>query len=311
MTGTVPEQVQDQSQATRAEAEPAAIGPVVVGVDGGPSARDALVLGRWGAEVLDVPLIVAVVHPAPAAIGPARVDAEWVADRHRAAQAILDGARAQLTGVTCAVQYRAIASSSAAHGLHDLAEQSRAAAIVVGSGRHGPQQRLFAGSTADRLLAGSVCPVAVAPAGMRVPPGALGRIGVAYVDTPDGQSALKVAARLARRTGTPLRLYTVVVEEGAALPPLVGADAEQAFLATAREAYEQALDKAATTADVATDWEIRSGEVVESLADLDDVDVLFCGSRGYGPARRVLLGGVSGRLVRRARRPIVVVPRSG
>ena len=27
--------------------------------------------------------------------------------------------------------------------------------------------------------------------------------------------------------------------------------------------------------------------------------MLFCGSRGYGPARRVLLGGVSARLVRR------------
>ena len=239
---------------------------------------------------------------------------QLVTDRfpYRADQLAVDGARAELSGVTCAVQYRAIASSSAAHGLHDLAEQSRAAAIVVGSGRHGPQHRLFAGSTAERLLAGSVCPVAVAPAGMPVPPGALGRIGVAYVDTPDGQSALKVAARLARRTGTPLRLYTVVAEEGAALPPLVGVDAEQAFLATAREAYEQALEKAAaTTAGVATDWEIRSGEVVESLADLDDVDVLCCGSRGYGPARRVLLGGVSSRLMRRAKRPIVVVPRSG
>jgi nucleotide-binding universal stress UspA family protein len=241
------------------------------------------------------------------------VDAEWVADRRRAAQTILDGARAQLTGVTCPVEYRAVASSSAAHGLHDLAEQSAATAIVVGSGRHGPQHRLFVGSTADRLLAGSVCPVAVAPAGMQVPPGSLGRIGVAYVDTPDGRAALQAAAWLARRTGTPLRLYTVVAPEGAALPPLVGADAEQAFLATAREAYEQSLEAAAaTTADVvSTDWDVRSGEVVESLAELDDVDVLFCGSRGYGPARRVLLGGVSARLMRRARRPVVIVPRSG
>jgi nucleotide-binding universal stress UspA family protein len=287
-------------------------GPVVVGVDGGPSAKDALVLARWGAEVLGVPLIVTVVHPEPAAIGPARVDAEWVADRHRAAQAVLDGARADLADVTCAVEYRAAASSSAAHGLHDLAEQTGAVAIVVGSGRSGPQQRLFAGSTADRLLAGSVCPVAVAPAGMRVPPGSLGRIGVAYVDTPDARQALATAARLAHLTDTPLRLYTVVAEEGAALPPLIGADAERAFLATAREAYEAALDKAAASALGANaDWQIRTGEVVETLADLDDVDVLFCGSRGYGPARRVLLGGVSGRLVRRARRPIVVVPRSG
>jgi len=47
------------------------------------------------------------------------------------------------------------------------------------------------------------------------------------------------------------------------------------------------------------------------LAGLDEVDVLFCGSRGYGPARRVLLGGVSAKLIKRATRPVVVVPRSG
>ena len=40
-----------------------------------------------------------------------------------------------------------------------------------------------------------------------------------------------------------------------------------------------------------------------------DVDVLFCGSRGYGPARRVFLGGVSTKLMRRAKLPIAVVPR--
>ena len=51
---------------------------------------------------------------------------------------------------------------------------------------------------------------------------------------------------------------------------------------------------------------------MESLAALgpDDVDVLVCGSRGYGPARRVLLGGVSSRLIRRAQLPVTVVPRA-
>ena len=41
---------------------------------------------------------------------------------------------------------------------------------------------------------------------------------------------------------------------------------------------------------------------MESLAALgpDDVEMLVCGSRGYGPVRRVLLGGVSSRLIRRA-----------
>jgi nucleotide-binding universal stress UspA family protein len=286
--------------------------PVIVGVDGGASAQDALLFGRWAAMTLGVPLVVAVVHPAPSAIGSGRVDAEWVADRHRAAEAVLDRARSVLGPDDSEVTYRVVASTSAAHGLHDLAEELAAETIVVGSGRAGAEHRLFAGSTAERLLAGSVCPVAVAPAAMETPPGVLGRIGVAYVDTPDGRAALTAAARLAARTGSPLRLYTVVAEADATLPFLVGQDAEHAFLDTARETYEMSLTRAAESVGAAgTDWEIRTGDVVESLADLDDVDVLFCGSRGYGPARRVLLGGVSARLVRRARRPVVVVPRSG
>jgi nucleotide-binding universal stress UspA family protein len=292
----------------------AAAHPVVVGVDGGESARDALRLARWAADTLGEPLVVAVVHPAPAVISSGRVDAEWIADRHRAAAAVLDDARTVLGDVP-GVRYRTVGSSSAAHGLHDLAEELNARTIVVGSGRSAPKQRLFAGSTADRLLAGSVCPVLVAPAGLAEPPGTLGRIGVAYVDTPDGRAALAEAGRFARHTGTPLRLYTVVAEGDAALPFMVGDDAEHAFLETARETYEQALEKAAGAVrgeqGCGADWRVLSGGVVDTLADLDEVDVLFCGSRGYGPARRVLLGGVSARLVRRARRPGVVVPRSG
>ncbi|GIF37296.1 universal stress protein [Actinoplanes xinjiangensis] len=284
-------------------------GPVIVGVDGAASSADALALGGWAATTLQVPLVVAAVHPAPSAIGSGRVDAEWISDRRAAAERALDEARA-LPGAVEA-EYRVIASSSAAHGLHDLAEQLSAALIVVGSAAAAPNARTFAGSTAERLLAGSVCPVALAPAGMPAPPGTLGRIGVAYVDTPDGRAALTTAARLADRTGTPLRLVTVVARGDAARPFLLGADAERAFLDTARESYEEALRKAAESVpDVTVEWELRSGDVVESLAELDDVDVLFCGSRGYGPARRVLLGGVSARLLRRARRPVVVVPRA-
>jgi nucleotide-binding universal stress UspA family protein len=284
---------------------------VIVGVDGGESGKDALILGRWAAGILGAPLVVTVVHPANAALGSGRVDAEWVADRHRAAEAVLNGARVVLEGVD-GVDFRTVASSSAAHGLHDLAEELQAQTIVVGSGRNAPKQRLFAGSTAERLLAGSVCPIAVAPAAMQTLPGAVGRIGVAYVDTPDGRAALEEAARLARGTSSPLRLYTVVAEGDSTLPWLVGQDAEHAFLETARETYEASLQKAVESVQgTEADWRLLTGDVVDALADLDEVDVLFTGSRGYGPARRVLLGGVSTRLVRRAKRPVVVVPRSG
>ncbi|GAB2603234.1 universal stress protein [Paractinoplanes abujensis] len=287
-------------------------GPVIAGVDGGTAAADALALGHWFAETLGAPLVVAVVHPAPAALGSGRVDAEWVADRHRAAQRVLDDARATLTGVRGEVAFRMVASSSAAHGLHDLAEQTQAAMVVIGSGRHATRERLMAGSTAERLLAGSVCPIAIAPAAMPAPPTEQRRIGVAYVDTPDGRTALTAAAEMARRTGDTLKLYTVVAEGDASLPFLIGDDVERAFLETARETYEQSLRKAADSLPgVTAEWQVVAGDVVDTLADLTDVDVLYCGSRGYGPARRVLLGGVSTRLIRRACRPLVVVPRSG
>ncbi|MFI5891532.1 universal stress protein [Actinoplanes sp. NPDC051513] len=281
-------------------------GPVIAGAPG----AGALTLGRWAASVQDVPLIVAVVHPAPAALGSGRVDAEWVADRHSAAESILDDARKVLSGSPA--EYRSVASSSAAHGLHDLAEEVGASLIVVGSGKDAPRERLYPGSTAERLLSGSICPIAVAPAELSPAPGSLGVIGVAYVDTPDGRAALAEAARLAARTGARLRLYTVVATGDAAKPFLIGQDAERAFLETARETYERSLESAAASVPACdADWRIVPGDVVDTLADLDEVDVLFCGSRGYGPARRVLLGGVSARLIRRARRPVVVVPRSG
>jgi nucleotide-binding universal stress UspA family protein len=54
--------------------------------------------------------------------------------------------------------------------------------------------------------------------------------------------------------------------------------------------------------------ELLEGDVVDELAALE-VDLLVCGSRGYGPLRRVLLGGVSRRLIRRACSPLVMVPR--
>jgi nucleotide-binding universal stress UspA family protein len=290
--------------------EPA--GPVVAGFDGSPSGEDALVLARACARVLDAGLVVATVHPSPAPISPGRVDAEWVADRHRAAEAVLDDARAALSGADGDVQYRMVSSTSAAHGLHDLAEELDASVIVVGSSSAAAQRRLFAGSTADRLLAGSRAPVGVAPEGFRDRHiSVLQRIGVAFVDTPDGHAALDLAVRLAVRVRATLTLYSVLAGEAELVMPVIGRDAEHAFAATAQDRFQRALDLALAgiPAEVPATSRILTANVVDVLAELDEVDVLFCGSRGYGPARRVLLGGVSSRLVRRARSPVIVVPR--
>jgi nucleotide-binding universal stress UspA family protein len=287
-------------------------GPVLAGYDGTPCGEDALVLAAACARMLGTSLVVATVHPAPAPISSAHVDAEWVADRHHQAEKVLDSARHLLADVQ-PVAYRVVASSSAAHGLHDIAEEVSASLIVAGSSSRAAEHRLLAGSTADRLLAGSQVPVAVAPRGLRDRDiGALRRIGVAYIDTPDGKAALDLAVRVAARVGGTLTLYSVLVEEAELVLPVIGRDAEHAFVATAHESFQRALDLAVAgiPPEVSASARILTGDVVQVLSDLDEVDVLFCGSRGYGPARRILLGGVSSRLVRQARSPIIVVPRA-
>ena len=40
-----------------------------------------------------------------------------------------------------------------------------------------------------------------------------------------------------------------------------------------------------------------------------DLDLLFIGSRGYGPLRAVLTGGTSGAVTRTAQCPVIVLPR--
>ena len=80
-----------------------------------------------------------------------------------------------------------------------------------------------------------------------------------------------------------------------------------------REEYQEALDQALAglPGEVRATGELLYGEVVDELAMVGErgVDLLVCGSRGYGPVRRVLLGTVSAALLRQASVPVLVVPR--
>ena len=87
-----------------------------------------------------------------------------------------------------------------------------------------------------------------------------------------------------------------------------------------REALELARGAAAragreTAAELAPDVPAIVHAVVESpVAALveapERLDLLVCGSRGYGPLRRVLLSSVSRPLSHMARCPLVVLPRA-
>jgi len=288
---------------------------VVIGHDGSDSGDDAATLGAQLSGSTGEDLVVVSVYPEENPIGMGRVDAEWVGYVRRHAEEVSASAERFLQGRGVKADYRVVGSSSAAHGLDDVAEETGASVIVVGSARHGARRRISPGSTGDRLLHGAICPVAVAPRGMRerAANDRIHRIGVAYVDAPEARVALDVAAALVERTGASLTLYTVVAPRAEIFAPVTGRDAEEAFMGAVREAARAALDAAIATLPFEAADELLEGDVVEALAALDDheCDLLVCGSRGYGPVRRVLLGGVATKLVRRAACPVVVVPRSG
>jgi nucleotide-binding universal stress UspA family protein len=224
------------------------------------------------------------------------------------------GARRFLEGRAVQADYRVVGSGSAAHGLDDVAEAERASVIVVGSSPRGARRRIFPGSTGERLLHGAICPVAVAPRGLRErpPDTPVRRIGVAYVDAAEAREALRVGAGLVQRTGASLTLYTVVAPR-AEFSPIGGRASEESIMEAVREAAREALDAALASLPegVEAGDELLEGDVVEQLAALDEreCDLLVCGSRGYGPGRRVVLGGVASKLSRRAACPLVVVPR--
>jgi nucleotide-binding universal stress UspA family protein len=290
-------------------------GKIVIGFDGTDSGEDALALGLLLARATRAVPLVAIVHPQEYPIGIGRVDAEWVAYMHERAEQLLGRARRLVPG-DAGAEFREVAAPSESRGLHDLAEQEEADMVVVGSSQRGPLGRTFPGSTGDRLLQGSATPVAVAPRGLRErPPDGLGTIAVAYVGTPEAARALEAAVDLAGRMGARLRLVSVMPRPAEIFMPVVGRDAEEAFMARTRELFRGALDDALARVGgrVEATAELLEGEVVDTLATLDrrDADLLVCGSRAYGPLRRVLLGGVSSRLLRRAALPLVVVPRSG
>jgi len=287
-------------------------GRVVIGYDGSEASEDAVAFGlTWCRSTGDVP-IVAAVYPEEHPLGAGRVDVERATYIREQAEIIQDKARAAVGDMAL---YRSVASTSAAHGLADLAEDVEAVAVIVGTAQETGLTRALLGSSTERLLHGATAPVVVVPPGWRQSaPDRISRIGVAYVDTRDGREALRMAVRVAQRIPARLTLYSVSGQSSERYSYLVGRTDEQAFWDKARDSFGKSLDFAG--AGVPPELKPRTvlleGPIVDSLATLgaDDVDLLVCGSRGYGPVRRVLLGGVSSRLIRRARVPVAVVPRA-
>jgi nucleotide-binding universal stress UspA family protein len=279
---------------------------IIAGYDGTESGRDALALaGFLAGESAERVLAVAVSEGAtriPRSGSARRTDVLVDAARQLAARAsdegLVDPVVLEPTGVH---------ASSAAAGLHRLAETLHAGVVAVGSSHRGPLGRTLIGSTAARLLNGASCPVAAAPRGFATSEHRLPRIvGVGYDGSPESRVALDGAARVAVEQAAAVRVLTVV-------PPdrPNGRDEEVEGLRTAqhRAILGEALE--ALPRGVRPEGRLLHGEVDEQLVAQTDrgLDLVVVGSRGYGPVRRVLLGSTANALMRFASCPVIVYPR--
>jgi nucleotide-binding universal stress UspA family protein len=192
------------------------------------------------------------------------------------------------------VDIRVVGANSAAEALYDLADDLEAASVVVGSSHRGSVGRITPGSVAEALLSGSPCPVAVAPVGFaeREAP-TLVAIGVAYDESEQATHALVAGEHLAARLHANLTIVSVARRP----------DQREALAARLERLVREAPTTIAARADV------RVGKPSHELREAGrDLDLLVCGSRRYGPVRRVLLGSVTARLVRNAGCPVLVIP---
>ena len=274
---------------------------IIIGYDGSDHAQDALALGDRLAEVVNGSLIIASVFQDDPLVG--RHEYERLVREDL--MTVLARARSRVgrAHVRIAVQ----PASSAAHGLHELAERESADLIVVGSSHRGALGRILAGSVAERLLQGSPCAVAVAPVGYAAKiDRELRVIGVGYDGSSESREAASQAAVMAEALGASLHLIAVADPSAVDAP----AGAAATLVADLRAHLQGQLDEAVEVvpAGVTVKQSLVQGDAASELG-AQGVDLLFCGSRGYGLTGQVLLGGTGAKVVRTAHCPVVVVPR--
>jgi nucleotide-binding universal stress UspA family protein len=173
-------------------------------------------------------------------------------------------------------------NTSRVRGLRATAERLDASLLVMGASHRGRLGRVVPGGAAERLLHAAPCALAVAPRDYLPSDRGIRRIGVAFVDAAEGREALDAAAAMALLGDATLSIYTVVDQSAA--PPRLPAGVLGAI-------------------------EVLEGDAARALATASvDLDLLVCGSRGFGPVHSAMVGGVSATLAHSSECPLIALP---
>lgn len=275
---------------------------IIAGFDGHDGGRDALAL----AAALRPRRLTVLMAYGPETIVAPTMSMEYWAELKADAERRLAGACADL-GV--GAETVAVAESSPARALHQAAIEGAADLLVVGSAHHGRTGRLLLGDVGSAVMHDAPCPVAVAPKHLRDTAWVPARVGIAFDGSDESRHALETAAAIARGADARVLVFTAWTTPIRATAPYP-ADLERIGDEEAERRAQEVLDRGVSAAGPPAEGRLLHGSAARALRDATaDVDLMVVGSRGWGPARRVLLGSTSHRLVHDSACPVLVVPR--
>lgn len=275
---------------------------ILVGFDGSSGAEDAVELARLfcrpGSEVLLVN-VVPYLGPLPASA--------YLLGYHETPEAHSFFQVACDSLAPAKVEVRSYYGGSPAHVLTEVAEEEDFDLIVVGSPHRGKVGRALLGSVAEGLMHGSPVPTVAASRGYserRHDP--LRTIAVSYDGLPQSKAALRHAEGLAHGWNGSIRVLTVgsvpLTPAGMLgyVPPVPNPPAD--VLAAGVSSVDEAIP--------VEGHELTGRSIAGAISEAcKQVDLLVCGSRGYGPFSRVMIGSVSTALIEAAPCPVMIVPR--
>lgn len=275
---------------------------IIAGFDGRDGGRDAIALA---AALAPRRLTVAMAYGPGTLVAPAMGAGRWAeleadAERRLGSACAALGAGAEMV---------AVADTSAARALQQVASDGAADLLVVGSAHRGRAGRLLLGDVGSTVLDHAPCAVAVAPKHLHDAAWAPTRVAVAYDGGDEARHALETAAALARDRDARLLLLTAWTKPIMLAAPYT-ADLEPVGDEQAERHAQEILDRGLNAARWPAEGRLLHGPTARALREVTaEVDLLVVGSRGWGPARRVLLGSTAHRLVHDSACPVLVVPR--
>ena len=192
----------------------------------------------------------------------------------------------------------------------EAAERCDAALIIMATHGRGGLGRWLVGSVAHKLLRITHRPLlavrAQAPADL-----AVRSILVPLDGSARACEALPVARDLARRTGAPITLLTVLAPLYGLDPSAVPALHDSEAIGIRARLLARLQEHAAETPDLAVTVSLAEGLVGETIcreAAARSVDMIVMASHGYGGRRLLNLGSVTDSVLHHTCAPVLVVP---